>query len=144
MKKYFFLLVILFCVSLKAQAQSERRQQRIETAKIAIITNRLNLSPEQAKMFWPVYNEYVSKRKEIRKSMKQLRVENANLDASDDELVADMRKMLAFRRSEADLDKEYFEKLLKVISPRQLATLYKTEKEFTKMLLKRLRGDSEE
>lgn len=144
MKKYFFLLVMLFCVGLKAQAQSERRQQRIETAKIAIITNRLNLSSEQAKTFWPVYNEYVSKRKEIRKSMKQLRVENANLDAPDDELVADMRKMLAFRRSEADLDKEYFEKLLKVISPRQLATLYKTEKEFTKMLLKRLRGDSDE
>ncbi|SFB74468.1 hypothetical protein SAMN05421780_101230 [Flexibacter flexilis DSM 6793] len=144
MKKYLILLVMLFCVGLKAQAQSERRQQRIETAKIAIITNRLNLNSEQAKTFWPVYNEYVSKRKEIRKSMKQLRVENANLDAPDEELVADMRKMLAFRRSEADLDKEYFEKLLKVISPRQLATLYKTEKEFTKMLLKRLRGDNDE
>ena len=31
---------------------------RLEALKIAYITNKLNLSPEEAQKFWPIYNQY--------------------------------------------------------------------------------------
>ena len=119
----------------------ESRKEKIETAKIGLISTNLNLSSEQAQNFWPIYNEYNGKRKENRKAMRQLRTENALLDGTDEELLTDMRKMLVLHRTEVDLEKEYFDKFLKVISPKQLAMLYKTEREFTKILLKRMQED---
>jgi hypothetical protein len=46
--------------------------------------------------------------------------------------------MITLRQKEVDLEKEYMNRFLKTISPRQLSELYKTEQEFTKLLLERL------
>ena len=48
--------------------------------------------------------------------------------------------MFSLRQEELDLEKSYSEKFMKVISARQLADFYKAEKEFTKMLLKKLKS----
>jgi hypothetical protein len=148
MKKILFLFSLVYLSFANigfAQDHDEmpkgKRKEKIEAAKIALISTNIDLTTEQAKTFWPLYNEYSDKRKDIRKEMKTLRVENALLDASDDELLIDMKKMMALRKSEVDLEREYFDKFLKVISPKQLAKLYKTEREFSKMLLKRLREE---
>jgi hypothetical protein len=63
MKKLFFILCACFCVSLAAYTQDSLGVQneggpRIQALKIAYITKRLNLSPEEAQRFWPIYNKY--------------------------------------------------------------------------------------
>ena len=112
-------------------------REKIETAKIGFITNRLNLTSEQAPKFWPVYNEYNAKKQAIRRALRPFKTANAT--ATDEKLLADLKEMIDLRQKEVDLEKDYMNRFLKVIHPRQLAELYHTEQDFRKELLKMLR-----
>src|SRR5688572_4888200 len=62
------LLIIMFLTfSLTAWAQDGENLKKIESARIALITERLELTPEQAEKFWPLYREYVAKRQGLRR-----------------------------------------------------------------------------
>ena len=39
--------------------------ERMKSAKIAFITDRLKLTPQEAEKFWPLYNEYEQQKNEI-------------------------------------------------------------------------------
>ncbi len=130
---------LLFLVSLTVQAQNEGGGvQRIENTKIALITNRLNLTPEQGQVFWPLYNEFDGKKKDIRKNYRKLVNEINTLTTSDEKILANLKETLSLQQKEVDLSKEYMTRFLKIINVRQLAELYKTEQLFTNMLLQRL------
>ena len=145
MRHFFFILLSgLLCVHpLFGQASADEQDEkgdRVEAAKVAYITSRLDLNTQQAQQFWPVFNEFETSKKKIRKQLRQLRVDNLLLDGSEDQLKTDIKKMFALRQEELDLEKQYVDKFLKVISAKQLAEFYRSEKEFTKILLKRLHG----
>lgn len=141
MKKVTILIAILsfaFSTSLKAQDDYPRGKEKIRAAKVGLITNRLNLSEEQAKTFWVVYDEFDKKRAEIRKSVRQMTAESRNITASDDKILADIKEVLSLKQKEVDLEKEYLSKFLKTINVRQLSELFKTEQLFNQMLVKKL------
>ncbi len=65
MKKLIPFLLLLISSSLMAQAQDdakqpdrEKKMQDIEALKVAFLSRELELSPEDAQKFWPVYNQY--------------------------------------------------------------------------------------
>ncbi len=141
MKKVTILIAILsfaFSTGLKAQDDYPRGKEKIRAAKVGLITNRLNLSEEQAKTFWVVYDEFDKKRTEIRKSVRQMTAESRNITASDDKILADIKEVLSLKQKEVDLEKEYLSKFLKTINVRQLSELFKTEQLFNQMLVKKL------
>ena len=90
MKKIFFLaLALTFCTIGLAQNESgnkkndgrnkekfEQMMAYIQSRKIAFFTKALDLSSEEAKVFWPVYDECEkamnAARREVRKSAKAL------------------------------------------------------------------------
>ncbi|MFN3382551.1 MAG: hypothetical protein ACK41O_24055, partial [Runella zeae] len=88
--------------------------------------------------FWPVYNEFDGKKKEIRKQMRKLIAETNTLTTPDEKILSNIRETLNLQQKEVDLEREYMNKFLKVINVRQLAELYKAEQMFTQMLLHRL------
>ncbi len=57
---------------------------------------------------------------------------------NNDQLLNGLREVNATKQKIADLDEEYLSRFLKIISPAQLAELYKTEQVFNKMLLQQL------
>jgi len=141
-----YLLLFIFTLSLGwggissfGQAGNEGKD-RIQAAKIAFITTKLNLTSVQAQQFWPLFNEFETERKRIRKQIRQLRIDNLLLSGTDEQLKVDIRKLFALRQEELDLEKSYAEKFLKVITPKQLAEYYRSEKEFTRILLRKLKG----
>ena len=67
MKK--LLYILFFMTLLGVSAQGPEARKKIEAAKIALITERLDLTPEQAEKFWPIYREFGTKRKEIRRDL---------------------------------------------------------------------------
>ena len=126
-----------------ANAQNELNgRQKIESAKIGMITNRLNLTPEQAPQFWAVYNEYNAKRQELNRRVRQLSNEPQRTNLNNNQLVDGLREVNATKQKLADLDDEYLNRFLKVISPAQVAELYKTEQMFNKMLLNKLNNQT--
>jgi len=140
------ILLSLFFLGFNASGQSGESDDksgpgdRIQSAKVAFITNRLNLNSNQAQLFWPIFNEFESSKKKIRKQLRRLKFENEFGGGTEEELKTDIKKMFSLRQEELDLEKSYSEKFMKVISARQLADFYKAEKEFTKMLLKKLKS----
>jgi Spy/CpxP family protein refolding chaperone len=139
MKKVFFLFLFT-AVSLGGHAQNtpSPARERISAAKIGLITDRLNLTTDQAPQFWATYNEYSDKKRDIKKQLRGFKNQNAALTATDEQVEKSLQNMMALRQKEVDLEKEYMNKFLKSISARQLAELYKTEHEFTKLLLESL------
>lgn len=141
MKKIIILITILafaFSASLKAQDEYPRGKEKIRAAKVGLITNRLNLTEEQAKIFWVVYDEFDKKRAEIRKSIRQMTAESRNITTSDDKILSDLKDVLSLKQKEVDLEREYLSKFLKAINVRQLSELFKTEQLFNQMLVKKL------
>ncbi|SKC00983.1 hypothetical protein [Dyadobacter psychrophilus] len=139
------LLIILFVALLSitavsAQRKSEEEIKRIQDAKVAIITNRLNLTPEQSTGFWPVYNEYSQKRKEIHRAQRKIINDKKAEGQTDDQVLNNLKEVQELRQKELDLEKEYQNRFLKVITASQVIELYKAERTFNDMLIQRLKN----
>jgi Spy/CpxP family protein refolding chaperone len=112
----------------------------LEAIRVGYITKKLNLTPEEAKQFWPVYDAYRGEMKEVRDDQRD-NVQNAreNFDTmTDQEVETAVNKMLDNRRKELDITLRYHEQFKKVLNIRKIAKLYKAEHEFTQLLLERL------
>lgn len=142
------LLALLLLGSAGAWAQSAalpsgrpnqpRTGQRLENARIAYITDKLALTPEQAQRFWPLFNEFTEKRRELRR---QTRFNLRNQDfstMSDKDIRTALDDQFKLRQGEINLEKEYIDRFAKVISLRQVAQLLQAERDFTKELIQRL------
>ena len=139
------LLFTLFStVAVYAQRPSGEEMQKIQDAKIAIITNRLNLSPEQATGFWPVYNEYSQKRKDIHRAQRKIINDKKAEGKTDDQVLNNLKEVQELKQKELDLEKEYQNRFLKVISASQVIELYKAERTFNDMLIQRLKQRKEQ
>lgn len=137
MKKWIYVLLLSFAgVSAVWAQDDEEGDDKVQSAKVALITKRLSLTSEQAKLFWPVYDEFEIERKSNLKSLTQLR--DRFQVASEDELKAGLKQMIDVRRKDVDIEKEYLNKFTKVISARQTAELYKTEFDFQKAIWDRV------
>ncbi|GAA4404547.1 hypothetical protein GCM10023187_22040 [Nibrella viscosa] len=138
-----WLMISLTLVAGTAAAQNDQGRQKIETAKIGLITNRLNLTTEQAPQFWAVYNEYNTRKQDMYRRLRQLNQQTPRQNSGDATVIANLREMNTIKQQIADLDGEYMNKFLKVISPKQLAELYEAERMFNKMLIDKLNNPND-
>lgn len=125
MKKTVLFFVMLLA-GLPGILQAQQRGEKIESIKVAYLSEKLNLDPKTAERFWPLYNQYDD---EMRLVIQESKRANENRDA--DEILDQEQRAL-------DIKRKYSAQFLKVISNEQLATLYRSEKEFYKMLLRRM------
>lgn len=147
MRNYTFILAF-FCAfllgSTMALAQNGRPQDRrenVEAAKVAFLTDKMGLTAEQSQKFWPLYNEYEAKRRELVRSYRSGYREDAD-QLSEQEAKARIDGMFSTREKELELEKEYVARYQRVISSTQIVKLYRSEREFTKLLLKRLEANN--
>ena len=136
-----WMIVVVGSISL-ARSQDNRMDkkamQQIEAARIGMITERLGLSPDQAQRFWPMYNEFSQKRREVRARLNEARKGMDPNNMSDEQSQRLMELSLDIRQSEVNLEKEYTGKLRDVISAQQVLALRKAEDDFRKLILKRI------
>jgi Spy/CpxP family protein refolding chaperone len=141
MKKIVYILLllpILATAQIRQGGGGGQRIQKIQSAKIGMITERLNLTPEQAPQFWAVYNEYESKKIDFKRSIRRAMEDAVSLAATDEKIISAQRQVISLRRKELDLEEEYMTKILKTITPRQFSELKRTEANFNKILLEKL------
>lgn len=130
MKK--FALFVLLGLGSTIFAQDE---SKIENFKREFITSELELSPQESEAFFPIYNEYSSRRKDARRSLRQemKSVNSYSGGGSIDKLMDKEQDMI-------DLQKEYLDKFRKVIPEKKVIKLIEVEKKFKMMLLQKLKG----
>lgn len=118
MQKKIVLLIMITGICVFATAQHKDRV-KIEALKTAYITQQLNLSSEEAKLFWPIHNLYMAELKKARK------------DRKDHEL--------GFEEQALNIRKKYNLEFKKVLNSEARANdIFKAERNFNRMLHKEL------
>lgn len=138
------ILTIVMCsvfsvTTVFAQRPSQEEMQKIQDAKVAIITNRLNLTSEQSAGFWPVYNEYAQKRRDLHRAQRKIINDRKAEGKTDEQVLENLKEVQEIKQKELDLEKEYQNRFLKIITANQVVELYKAERTFNEMLIQRLK-----
>lgn len=118
------------------------KKEKVEAMRIGFLTQKLDLTPDEAQKFWPVYNEFQKKREELHKKRKD---EHKNMkdsvDAlSDKQVEAIVDGEMSFRQKNLDLEKEYHGKFKSVLPIKKVAKLYRAEEQFSRHLLEQISG----
>lgn len=122
MKKYILIFGMLLS-SLCSSAQDDN----IAGVRRDFITKELQLTSSEADAFFPVYNEYIQKKKETRKS---LRAEKKG---------SDIDKMIDLEQDLINLQREYLEKFKRILPEKKVVQLLEAEKKFKTMMVQRLK-----
>lgn len=140
------IIAILMASNLLAQPQRpgrpggmepDERREAIEARKIAYITKQLSLTTEEARKFWPIYNEYNEKVEELSNTFRKQREQLPDVSAmSEEEAAQFVNEDLERFEAAAALRREYTEKMLGVISVQKVAMLFEAEKSFNRMLFR--------
>jgi len=136
-------LIIGTTYAQKGMHMGPRGKQMIEQEKIPFFTRKLDLTPNEAKAFWPLYDEYEKKKNDL---FKQRRVIGHTVMMRDSSLTEKEAKGLniAYLKLESDefeLKKEYNEKFSKILPIQKVNKFYFAEYQFRIYLLKKLRKD---
>ena len=133
-----FLILGFMAMFSTLSAQNKAAMQKIESARIALITDRLGLSPEQAQRFWPIYNEYSTQRRQLRSQLTEARkgIDPQTLTEQQSQQMMNLR--FEVKQKELNLEKDYAKRLRDVISSQQILSLRNAEDDFKRMLLQRI------
>jgi hypothetical protein len=124
MKRILTLFLLTIAVSFSAMSQDvnpNKEAQRLEAYKIAFLTKKLNLSPDEAQKFWPIYNRYQQELREVRIDNRQDK--NTEIEAEE--------KLLNIR-------KKYNNEFSKALNNDKVNTLFRSEREFSLMVQREL------
>ena len=136
MKKILTLLILIS--GFYAQAQNRKPvKERVDAMKIGFITDRLNLSPEEAKTFWPVYNKYSDELEMLRKGRRENLINKRDSfdQMSDSEIEKTVDNEITFRQNELEIIKKYHPQFKKILPIAKVAKLYRAEEDFKRKLL---------
>lgn len=141
------LLILLAFISLSPLtllAQSPppppEAREEIETMKIGFLTRRLSLTQDEAKVFWPVYDQYADELRELREGhrsrMRSVK-DDGEVSKEEWEKLADAE--IQYRQQELDIIKKFHLQFKKILPPRKVAGLYKAEEDFKRELIEKIR-----
>lgn len=99
--------------------------EKIQALKIAFITQKLQLTPDEAQKFWPVYNQYDNE------------IHNIELDKSDPNVIDKEEKLLNVR-------KKYLTSFEKILGPDKTNRLFNAERDFRGILIRRLQNRNQQ
>ena len=114
-----FFLLIGFGTYASAQNSNDRRNE-IESYKIAYLTTKMDLSPEEARIFWPIYKNWQSEQMSIRKQRSQKMISYRKIEEIESLSDAEVQTLLAnelnLKQQSLNKEKKYFA-LLKASLP---------------------------
>jgi Spy/CpxP family protein refolding chaperone len=148
MKNIVLFTVCIFLLSQSAiYAQQKQdnstsdRWEKYKAEKVSFLTDNLDLTPQEAQKFWPVYNQMEKERWEAQKIRRNLEQEmrGAGDNLSNRKATELSKKFAQGLQKEADLMVQYNEKFLEILSPQKVLRLYKAENEFRMYMIKKYR-----
>ena len=128
-------LAILPSFMVAQGGQNVQENDQIRAQRGAYITQRLNLSSQEAAHFWTLYNEYEEQKIAINESFNN-RGNRPQSEAEAEDLV---QRFFQKEQDLLDAKKEYFRRLQEKIPSRKLVKIPQAEREFRRDLLRQLR-----
>jgi Spy/CpxP family protein refolding chaperone len=137
MKKLILVIGLLLMFAQFGFGQHGREQ--MQSARIAFITERLDLTPETAQKFWPVYNQINQEKQALRKEEFSLRRSASVAELTEADAKKLLADMYAIKERQLKLEMEAADKYQQVLSAVQVVQLVKTEEDFRRMVINQLR-----
>lgn len=141
---------LLLCIAFTSHAQGKKEcstgSDAVHLQKVEFINQRLNLTHDEQKSFWPIYNEYWDKKMKIvcdRKAAIEYGTKNID-KLSDSEVQKQIGKFMKLQQQEYELLVEYNEKFLKVLPSPRVLLLYVLDNEFKAHLLREMKQSGRE
>ena len=157
MYRLFFILLLFFSISIQIEAQNAPnnninnrsrpglRSEQIQTERIAYFTEKIGLTPEEAQLFWPIYNEMDNKRTalfEEKAAIIQSFVNNSN-SLNEKQINEQLNRLAVINQQEGALHGEYDARFRKVLPAHKVMNLYVAEMGFRNYLLQQMRSRRE-
>jgi hypothetical protein len=142
------ILLVLSALGLQAQPPGEPvlPREKLKSLRIAFFSEKLNLNPQEAQVFWPVYNAFADEMYVVHEERRNLLgdLRNNALAKSEAELERIADRHIALMEKEVSLQKKYHSKFKEVLPIAKVLQFYKAEKEFPRWLLKQVRDQRNE
>jgi hypothetical protein len=141
MKKISIAMLILFAFAMAVMAQpgnrGEKRQEKMEAFKIAFFTERLQLTPDESKAFWPLYNQFENERDDLKDKYD---LEDKKLELlSDKEVEAAIMQHIEMEDQLVKLRRDYVRRFMEVLPVRKVALLQRIDRDFKVALLEEIK-----
>ena len=133
-KKLIILPMLLMAVLMHAQ---DNGREKVKTFKVAFLTERLDLSSQEAQLFWPIYNKHEERMEAFRRKERR-QIAGRWMDASDlsaQEAEKLLDELMALQTEKLEANKQYLNQVRKVLSAKKTLLLIKAEEDFKKRLL---------
>ena len=149
MKKIFFLFAILFfSININAQHPPKEGKEKIQALKIAYLTEKLDLTVNEAEKFWPIFNKYHKKRTSLfnfeQQELKQTNEGDYDVNTlTNSEAEKTLKKVFEYREERYQNKISFHKELLKVLPPKKILILEIKEKEFNRDLMRKFREKRE-
>ena len=153
----FILFIILVCIiNRNAHAQGRFRQfpnnrpflerrfnqrlnnpkpignNKLNAIKNAYINKQMNLTPEEADRFWPVYDRY---QQELTGVLRDRRQNNSSPQPNG---IDQVNREMSYDQQILNIKARYKDEFLRILPPDKVSVLYKSEREFKDELIKQL------
>lgn len=141
MKKLSLSIVFLFAFAMFVMAQpgprGERAQEKMEAFKIAFFTEKLQLSPDESKVFWPLFNQFENERDALKDKFD---LDNQKLELmSDKDVEAAIMQHIEMEEQLVKLRRDYVRRFMEVLPVRKVALLQRIDTEFKRALLEEIK-----
>jgi Spy/CpxP family protein refolding chaperone len=137
--KQLWLISFLFIGMGTVVAQpSEKEMERLHSLKIAFLTDKLDLKPDQAQKFWPVHNEYEKQLRDFQEKRRDILMGIRKGELTDDQIEENIKQSFDIEEKTVKLKREYHNKFSSILDVHQLAELYVAEQEFQRRVIKEL------
>ncbi len=122
-----------FCIS-------KEKREKLRSEKIAFISNKLDLTVEEAQTFWPLYNEFEKKMDELLEKRRNLMCSFSDKEAffSNQEVEKMSDELINLEVQQAQLQQEYHARFKKILPIKKVVRFYQSENQFKNHLLKKL------
>lgn len=124
---------------LAQKTEASYDKEKLESARVAFITNRLDLKPEQAEKFWPLFNKYNDERSQMMEQLSSLN-RNSMEETSDAKAKEIIQQRFVLQQKMLDNERQFMDAITKVITPVQAVKLSGVNREFTRQVYRMNQG----
>lgn len=138
MRHYIMILVSLLVVlTTNAQEQRKFSPEKFDAEMEEFITQKANLSQQEAAKLFPLFRDMHKKQRELFKRMRNLSKDKPADDAACAEVIRECDKCNLELKQ---LEQNYHQKMMQVVSPSKLYDVIKAENHFHRKMMKGWRG----
>lgn len=143
--RHFLFTILTIVISLPSWEQTNAPQDdksfkdKVEATKVAYFTERLELTPEEAQVFWPIYNKWWKDKMDAHHKVHTTMKAIVDLDKKGGYTDPQMKKLINEHAQSLSLESQvfeiYLEEFYKVLPVSKVAKIFAAESGFREILM---------